>query len=68
MKLLLLILLTFYGAGCSQINDQNSVQLVIENAVSNKFDGMIVYVDRDYDSKLYSAGWKNREDEIPADP
>ena len=68
MKLLLLILLTFYGAGCSQINDQNSVQLVLENAVSNKFDGMIVYVDRGYDSKLYSAGWKNREDEIPADP
>ena len=36
MKLLLLILLTFYGAGCSQINDQNSVQFVLENANANE--------------------------------
>ena len=68
MKLLLLILLTFYGAGCSQINYQNSVQFVLENAVINKFDGIIVYVDKVEESKHYSAGWKNKEDKIPSDP
>jgi D-alanyl-D-alanine carboxypeptidase len=67
-KLLLLILLSFYAACGSQINDQNSVQLEIENAVGNKFDGIIVYVDQDEDSEYYSAGWKNRENKIPADP
>jgi len=67
-KLLLLILLSFYAACGSQINDQNSVQLELENAVGNKFDGIIVYVDQDEDSEYYSAGWKNRENKIPADP
>ena len=45
-KLLLLILLSFYAACGSQINDQNSVQLELENAVGNKFDGIIVYRER----------------------
>jgi len=67
-KLLLLILLSFYAACGSQINDQNSVQLELENAVGNKSDGIIVYVDQDEDSEYYSAGWKNRENKIPADP
>jgi D-alanyl-D-alanine carboxypeptidase len=67
-KLLLLILLSFYAACGLQINDQNSVQLELENAVGNKFDGIIVYVDQDEDSEYYSAGWKNRENKIPADP
>ncbi len=67
-KLLLLILLSFYATCGSQINDQNSVQLELENAVGNKFDGIIVYVDQDEDSEYYSAGWKNRENKIPADP
>ena len=67
-KLLLLILLSFYAACGSQINDQNSVQLELENAVGNKFDGIIVYVDQDEDSEYYSAGWKNTENQIHADP
>ena len=67
-KLLLLILLSFYAACGLQINDQNSVQLELENAVGNKSDGIIVYVDQDEDSEYYSAGWKNRENKIPADP
>lgn len=67
-KLSLLILLSFYAACGSQINDQISVRLELENAVGNKFDGIIVYVDQDEDSEYYSAGWKNRENKIPADP
>ncbi|WP_304236599.1 serine hydrolase [Jiulongibacter sediminis] len=40
----------------------------ISQLVEKEFDGMIVYVNQGNESKLYSAGWKNRENKIPADP
>ena len=38
-------------------------------ALEYGFDGMIVYVDQGgKEAEVYAAGWKNRENKIPADP
>jgi CubicO group peptidase (beta-lactamase class C family) len=44
------------------------VQAELEDAVERGLDGIIVLVDQPGDSRLYSAGWKDREAQIPADP
>ena len=47
----------------------DTVQEQVEEAISYGIDGMIVYVDqRGKEPALYAAGWKNRENQIPADP
>jgi len=40
----------------------------LNNAVDLGFDGIVVYVNQAGKSSFYSAGWKNREHQIPADP
>ena len=46
-----------------------TVQEQVNDAVEHGFDGIIVYVDqRGKKPAFYSAGWKNREKKIPADP
>ena len=55
--------------GCISLNPlSDTVQSEIENALDRGFDGIIVYVDRKGDTANYAAGWKNRENKIPADP
>ncbi len=47
----------------------DTVQEQVEEAISYGIDGMIVYVDQaGKEPALYAAGWKNRENKIPADP
>lgn len=46
----------------------DTVEMEMEDAVDRGFDGIIVYVNQSGKSSFYSAGWKNREDQIPADP
>lgn len=46
----------------------NEVQLEVDQSIDRGFDGMIVYVNQSGTSSYYTAGWKNREDQIPADP
>jgi CubicO group peptidase (beta-lactamase class C family) len=47
----------------------NSVQEEVDNALTHGFDGIIVYVDEgSKEPDFYAAGWKNREERIPADP
>ena len=47
----------------------NSVQEQVDEAISYGFDGMIVYVDEaGKPPAFYSAGYKDREKKIPADP
>lgn len=47
----------------------NTVQEQVDNALDYGFDGIIVYVDQGgKEPEFYAAGWKNREDKIPADP
>lgn len=46
-----------------------SVQEQVNKATDYGFDGIIVYVDKkDKKPEFYSAGYKNREHKIPADP
>ncbi|SHF75410.1 Beta-lactamase [Mariniphaga anaerophila] len=47
----------------------NTVQEQVEDAIEYGLDGIIVYVDQaDSMPAFYSAGWKNRENKVPADP
>ena len=47
----------------------NTVQEQVNEAIGHGFDGMIVYVDQaGKPPAFYAAGWKNRENKIPADP
>jgi len=47
----------------------DTIQEQLDNALSYKLDGIIVYVDqRGKPPAFYTAGWKDREDKIPADP
>lgn len=47
----------------------NTVQEQVNNAIDHRFDGIIVYVDKkEKEPKFYTAGWKNRENKVPADP
>ncbi len=46
----------------------DTVQEQLNDAVDQGMDGAIVCINRPEDIQLYAAGWKNREDQIPADP
>ena len=47
----------------------DTVQEQVDVAIGHGLDGMIVYVDEAGERPaFYTAGWKNREDQIPADP
>jgi|GEM_PF-57147 len=47
----------------------DSVQEQVDDAIGHGLDGMIVYVDEAGEPPIfYTAGWKNRENQIPADP
>lgn len=45
-----------------------SIQEEVEKTLDNGYDGIIVCVNQDGQTKLYAAGWNNREHQIPADP
>jgi len=47
----------------------DTVQEQLDESIDLGFDGIIVYVDQGgKDPGFYAAGWKNRENRIPADP
>lgn len=47
----------------------DTIQEQVDEAMSYGFDGVIVYVDQaGKPPAFYSAGWKDREKKIPADP
>jgi len=47
----------------------DTVQEQINDATNHGFDGMIVYVDQGgKEPAFYAAGWKNKENKVPADP
>jgi D-alanyl-D-alanine carboxypeptidase len=48
---------------------QDSIQEQVDEAIDRGIDGIIVYVDQAGKAPaFYSAGWKNRENHVPADP
>jgi CubicO group peptidase (beta-lactamase class C family) len=47
----------------------HTVQEQLDEAIGHGFDGMIVYIDQaGKEPAFYAAGWKNRENQVPADP
>jgi CubicO group peptidase (beta-lactamase class C family) len=47
----------------------DTVQEQMDEAIGHGFDGMIVYVNQGgKEPEFYTAGWKDRENKIPADP
>lgn len=47
----------------------DTVQKQVEDAITYDLDGMIVYVDiKRQEPEFYSAGWKNKENNVSADP
>lgn len=47
----------------------DSIQEQVDDAIDRGLDGIIVYVDQpDQAPAFYTAGWKNREHQVPADP
>lgn len=47
----------------------NSVQAQVDDAIGHGLDGIIVYVDQAGEAPaFYTAGWKDREKQISADP
>ena len=47
----------------------DTVQEQVDDAIGHGLDGMIVYVDQAGEPPaFYTAGWKDRDDKIPADP
>lgn len=47
----------------------DTVQEQVDDAIGLGFDGILVYVDQEGTAPaFYAAGWKNRENKIPADP
>jgi CubicO group peptidase (beta-lactamase class C family) len=57
-------------AGCAYLKPlPNTIQEQVSDAINYDLDGIVVYVDKKGSSPaFYSAGWKNRENKIPADP
>lgn len=47
----------------------DTVQEQVDDAINYDLDGIVVYVDKKgHEPEFYSAGWKNRENKVPADP
>lgn len=63
-----LILLTALNGCISLTPLPNSIQEQIEDEVDHRMDGIIICVNDPEGISLYSAGWKNRENQVPADP
>ena len=68
------IVLLVYGAvlltSCTKdlIYFPKSVAEEVEKTLNNGYNGIIVCVNQEGQSTLYSAGWNNPENEVPADP
>lgn len=47
----------------------DTIQEEVDGAIAHGLDGIIVYVDQTGKAPaFYAAGWKNRENQVPADP
>jgi D-alanyl-D-alanine carboxypeptidase len=46
----------------------DTVEMAAEDALNRGFEGIIVCVNQPGETKLYAAGWDNRETQTPADP
>jgi D-alanyl-D-alanine carboxypeptidase len=64
---LLLLMLVLNSCSRDLIYFPKSIQEEVEKTLDNGYDGIIVCVNQSGKSSLYSAGWNNRENLVPAD-
>ncbi|MEQ9375542.1 MAG: serine hydrolase domain-containing protein [Imperialibacter sp.] len=64
----ILSLVLFTGCNKELIFFPGTIQEEVDKAIDRGFDGIVVYVNQSGISSFYSAGWKNRENQVPADP
>jgi len=63
------VLLLIFPTGCISLKALNDpLQSEIDDDLQRGLDGIIVYVNQDGDTAEFAAGWKNRENKVPADP
>ncbi len=69
-RYVLWLALVLLMTGCQKdlILPKDSIDKELERGIESGFDGIIVYVNQSGNSSFYSAGWKNRAEQIPADP
>lgn len=64
----LLFILLFVSCQDDLLIPKKTIDRELERGIESGFDGIIVYVNKAGESSFYTAGWKNREQRIPADP
>lgn len=65
---LFFLLIVFAGCTKGLVCFSGSIQEELDKVIESGFDGTIVCVNQSGKSTLYSAGWNNRESQVPADP
>lgn len=65
-----IILLLLVLSGCTKdlIYFPSTIEEEVDKVIELGFDGTILYINQAGNSSFYSAGWKNRENQIPANP
>jgi len=62
------VFIILFIPGCISLEPlPDSIELELEDAISRGLNGIIVYVDQNGDTAHFAAGWKNRENKVPAD-
>lgn len=70
VSIICMVIFVPWLASCAYLKPlPNTVQKQVSDAISYDLDGIIVYVDKKgNEPEFYSAGWKERDNKIPADP
>lgn len=70
VSLVCMVIFVPWLAGCAYLAPlPHTVQEQVDKAINYNLDGIIVYVEKKGRApEFYSAGWKNRENKVPADP
>jgi len=63
--LFFLVMFTSFTSKSSKV--KKTVQDEVDKAVKGAYDGMILHVNQAQMSTTYTAGWKNKKNQIPAD-
>jgi D-alanyl-D-alanine carboxypeptidase len=70
IAIICIVIFVPWVAGCAYLKPlPDTIQEQVSDATHYDLDGIIVYVDKKGSApEFYSAGWKNRENKIAADP
>lgn len=64
----LFILITLTSCASDLVYFPGTIQDEVDKAVIGSYDGMILHINLTDSSATYTAGWKDKKNQIPADP